>query len=39
MKYYLILETTGDFPGSPDRDRVEITGEEYWNLREVWMKK
>jgi len=39
MKYYLILESTGNFPGSPDKERVEITEKEYFDLWDVWGKK
>lgn len=39
MKYYLILESDGSFPGAPDKERIEINEEEYWSLWETWVKK
>ena len=39
MKYCLILETDGDFPGAPDRERIELNEEEYWILWEMWVKR
>jgi hypothetical protein len=35
MKYYLILGINGDFPNSPDRDRVEISGAEWKEGKEA----
>jgi len=38
LKFYLILEMEGGFPGSPDRTRFEISEEEYDRLIDGLLK-
>lgn len=38
LEFFLILEMAGEFPGSPDRDRVKITEVEYDKLFDKYMR-